>query len=255
MERDIKLISVDSIMLNPHQPRVNFDEENLLELANSINENGLIQPIVVRQTKDGYELVAGERRLRATMYLRKPEIEAIVTEYNDNESAKVAIIENIQRENLSAIEEALAFEKLINEYQYTQSQLAQSLGKSQSTIANKMRLLNLSDKVKTRILDKSINERQGRALLKLDNFEEQEQVVEKIIEGNLNVAQTESFIEKKINEKNKPMKKRVISKNDYRLEINTIKQALEMIKNTGVHVEFEQEETEQGMKIEIILKK
>ncbi|WP_423363673.1 ParB/RepB/Spo0J family partition protein [Mycoplasma sp. P36-A1] len=255
MEKDIKEITVDSIMLNPHQPRLNFSEQHIIELADSINENGLIQPIVVRQTRDGYELVAGERRLRATMHLKQPKIQAIVTNYNDKESAKIAIIENIQRENLSSVEEAIAFEKLIKEHDYTQSQLANSLGKSQSTIANKLRLLGLSEKVKEHIVNKDINERHGRALLKFSSIADQEEIVNTIIEKKLNVAQTEALIDKKIAKIKKPLKKRIVVKNDYRLEVNTIKQSINMIKKTGVNVTFDNYETEEGMKIEILLKK
>jgi len=254
MPRNIRLIDIDSIMLNPHQPRKNFEEEKVLELANSISENGLIQPIVVRIGEDGYELVAGERRLRALKYLKYPQVEAVISDYDESQSAKAAIIENIQREDLSPIEEAIAYEKLIEEYGYTQSQLAQYLGKAQSTIANKLRLLNLDDKVKEKINTKVINERQGRALLKL-NKEDQEKTLDKIIEGELNVSQTERLIDNQLQMKKKSTKKSVLSKTDYRLEINTIKQALDMIKQTGVNVDLEETHLEDGYKIEIVLKK
>jgi ParB family chromosome partitioning protein len=254
MNKEIRVIDVDTILANPHQPRQSFEEEKILELANSIEENGLIQPIVVRETSDGYELVAGERRLRALKYLKMEKVEAIVNEYDDEQSSKLAIIENIQREDLTPIEEAIAYDKLINEYNYTQNQLALSLGKAQSTIANKLRLLNLNDKVKDLVFTKQLNERQARALLSLEG-EDQEIIAEKIVKDDLNVAASEKLVASKLNKEKKKKKKIIISKNDYRLEINTIKQALDMIESTGVSVEFEAIDLEDSYKIEILLKK
>jgi len=254
MQRNIKYIDIDSIMLNPHQPRTRFEEEKVVELANSIAENGLIQPIVVRIGNDGYELVAGERRLRALKYLNYTQVEAVIANYNEKESAKVAIIENIQRENLSPIEEAKAYQKLIEEYGFTQAELAQSLGKAQSTVANKIRLLNLDDKVIEGLNSKALNERQGRALLKLEK-DQQGNLVDKIINDDLNVSQTEKLVDKQLTKKKKPNRKALLNKTDYRLEANTIKQALESIKKMGVKVDVDEEHLDDCYKIEIILKK
>lgn len=258
MNRLVQSISTDEILVNPNQPRIQFNEEAIVELANSINENGLIQPIIVRRTEDGYELVAGERRLRATKYLKQPKIEAIVENYSDDKSAKIAIIENIQRENLTAIEEAVAYEKLLKEHNFLQSQLAVAVGKSQSSIANKLRLLNLDETIKEAILTKQITERHGRALLKLDTDEKRMKAFNNIINNGLNVAQSEAFINKmleKDKQANKPDIKRVVAKNDYRLEINTIKQSLKAIEASGVKVNLNVDDTDEGVTIEISLNK
>lgn len=258
MNRYIEEIPVALIKTNPHQPRQSFDEKNIQELAKSIKENGLIQPIIVRKMGEEYELVAGERRLRAIRYLNKDSVSAIIENYDKEKSATVALIENIQRENLSPIEEALAYQKLIDEHDYTQGQLAQSLGKAQSTIANKMRLLSLSDKVKDKLFNKEITERHGRALLKIENLATQEKLLQRIIDNNLNVAQTEKIIDARFKKpkKGKDISKRIISKIDYRLEINTIKQALSVVEKNGTNVELNiSEPDEDGVKIEIILKK
>lgn len=258
MNRLVQSINTDEILVNPNQPRMQFNEEAIVELANSISENGLIQPIIVRRTQDGFELVAGERRLRATKYLKHPKIEAIVENYNDDKSAKIAIIENIQRENLTAIEEAVAYEKLLKDHNFIQSQLAVAVGKSQSSIANKLRLLNLNDTIKDAILTKQITERHGRALLKLDSEDRRLSVFNKIINNELNVAQTEAVVEKvlaKQKKANKPDIKRVVAKNDYRLEVNTIKQSLKAIEASGVKVYLDVDENDHGVTLEISLKK
>jgi ParB family transcriptional regulator, chromosome partitioning protein len=258
MNRLVQSINTDEILVNPNQPRMQFNEEAIVELANSISENGLIQPIIVRRTQDGFELVAGERRLRATKYLKHPKIEAIVENYNDDKSAKIAIIENIQRENLTAIEEAVAYEKLLKDHNFIQSQLAVAVGKSQSSIANKLRLLNLNDTIKDAILTKQITERHGRALLKLDSEDKRLSVFNKIINNELNVAQTEAVVEKvlaKQKKANKPDIKRVVAKNDYRLEVNTIKQSLKAIEASGVKVYLDVDENDHGVTLEISLKK
>lgn len=255
MNKDVKSINIADIRVNPNQPRVQFDEKSITELAESISENGLIQPIIVREVNDGYELVAGERRLRATMHLKKQYIDAIINNYDEETSARVAIIENIQREDLTAIEEAVAYEKLLDEHGYTQQELANSLGKSQSTIANKIRLLGLSEKVKNSILERKITERHGRALLKIGDQNKQEQVLEKIIDSGFNVEQSEEYIKNIANPKVKPMRKKIISKIDYRIEINTIKQSLDMIAKTGVMVDYDIDQNDEGVSITIKLKK
>lgn len=255
MENNVSRIKITDIKVNPHQPRLQFDEQNIFELADSIAENGLIQPVVVRRVEDGYELVAGERRLRAIASLEDEYVDAIVQDYDDKTSAKIAIIENIQRDNLSAVEEAIAYEKLIKDHGYTQVELAKSLGKSQSTIANKIRLLGLSEVVRNEILKRTITERHGRALLKINDLAQQERVLQKILESKLNVENTEKYIDKIINPSFKPMRKQISSKMDYRLEINTIKSSIDLIKKTGVNVVYDVEEYEDCVKIEIILKK
>lgn len=256
LNKIIENIPVNLIHLNPHQPRMLFDDDNISELAESIAVSGLIQPIIVRKTEEGYELVAGERRLRAVKYLNQENISAIIENYNDSQSATIAILENIQRENLSPLEEAIAYQKLIEEHNYTQQELAESLGKSQSTIANKLRLLGLSEKVKNSLLDKKITERHGRALLKIKDLEKQEKILDKIINNKMNVSQTEDYIEvitkPKVKEK---VRRQVISKVDYRLELNTIKQTLNKIEQNGVKIDLDVSEEDGGIKIQIFMKK
>ncbi|MDL2212308.1 ParB/RepB/Spo0J family partition protein [Erysipelotrichaceae bacterium OttesenSCG-928-M19] len=255
MKKEVLKIKIADIKVNPNQPRQEFDNDSIVELRESIKENGLIQPIIVRLQDNGFELVAGERRLRACKQLGLEYIDGIVEDYDEETSAKIAIIENIQRENLSAIEEAIAFEKLIKEHNYTQQQLATSLGKSQSTIANKIRLLNLNSRVKEGILTKEITERHGRALLKITDENLQVNAYNKIVRDNMNVEKSEEYIESIIKPKEKPLRKKIISKNDYRLEINTIMQSLDLIRKAGVNVEYDMEDLEQGIKIEIVLTK
>lgn len=255
MKSKIEEIPIGKIRISKNQPRNQFDISSIHDLANSIKENGLIQPIIVRKEIDGYELVAGERRLRAVQSLNQESIEAIIQNYDEETSARVSLIENIQRENLSPIEEAIAYEKLIKGFNYTQTELAKSLGKTQSSIANKMRLLQLDDDIKQLLSTRILSERHGRALLKIKNSEKRSKIANKIVEQNLNVNQAEILIDKVTSENKKPKQKKVISKIDYRLEINTIKQTLELIEKNGVEVKYEIINNEDGVKIEIQLKK
>ena len=163
-----QIIKMNLIIPNQYQPRTVFSDEAIEELAQSIKENGLLQPITVRECDNGYQLIAGERRFRACQKLNKDTIEAIVIKAGEVQSATLALIENIQRENLSAIEEANGYLQMIRLTGLTQSQLGKKLGKKQSTIANKIRLLNLDLEVQQAISEKEITERHGRALLNLD---------------------------------------------------------------------------------------
>lgn len=255
MKNIIDEIPIGKIRISKNQPRSQFDISSIEELANSIKENGLIQPIIVRKEEDGFELVAGERRLRAMQSLNKHNIIAIIQDYDEETSARVSLIENIQRENLSPIEEAIAYNKLIKGFNYTQVELAKSLGKTQSSIANKLRLLQLDDKIKKLIVDRKLTERHGRALLKIKDEEKRSKIVKKIIENNLNVSQSEKLIDRSIPTNKKTKLKKIISKIDYRLEINTIKQTLGLIEKNGVKVNYEVENIEDGIRIEITLKK
>lgn len=175
-----------------------FDASKIEELAESIDEHGLLQPIVVRPIEEGmYEIIAGERRFRALQSLHKAQADVIIRHMNDEETAVVALIENIQRENLSAVEEAEAYKKLLEIGETTQSELAKSLGKSQSFIANKLRLLKLAPKVITRLREGKISERHARAVLSLEH-EEQEKLIEQVINQKLNVKQTEARVKQKV---------------------------------------------------------
>lgn len=246
-----KFIDINIIIANENQPRTHFEDEKIQELSESIIENGLLQPIVVRPYGDVYQIVVGERRYRACKLAGLEEIPCIVQEYDENQSATAALVENIQREDLSAIEEALAYQTILDEQNLTQEQLAKIVGKSQSTIANKLRLLNLPITVQEAIRDRQISERHARALLQLDNTEKRNKMLKEIIDKDLTVDQTE----KKIKQTNK---KKVVHKtisSNVRIAINTINQAVKMCKDSGISIESLESETEDDYIITIKIKK
>ena len=191
----LREIEIEKIVPNKYQPRREFTEDKIKELAESIKQNGLLQSITVRDMGNGfYELIAGERRLRALKYLEYPTTKAIVKELTNEQMATLALIENIQREELTPIEEAYAYQELLSINNLTQDELAKSLGKTQATVANKLRLLKLSSKVIDAINLKRITERHGRAMVKLDPSA-QEKILNQILTQSLNVSQTEERIE------------------------------------------------------------
>lgn len=198
-EREIIEVSLDDIIPNRFQPRLSFDEQGLNELAESIRQHGIIQPLVLRKIGDKYEIIAGERRYKASYIAGLTKVPAVIIDLNDNESAEVAIVENIQRKDLSPIEEAKSYKKLLDRGYLTQDQLASRMGKNQSTVSNKLRLLNLDEKVQDALLNNKISERHARSLLKLENKEEQKEVLDEIIEKRLNVRDTEDLINRKLN--------------------------------------------------------
>lgn len=240
---EIVQLPVDKIVANPFQPRTIFNDEKIAELAQSIRTHGLLQPITVRKKDDKYELIAGERRLRAAIYLEMKEIPAIIKDFSDTETASLALIENLQRENLTAIEEARAYKELIDMIGLTQESLAQRLGKGQSTVANKLRLLHLTESVQRALEDRKITERHARALLVVKEEEEQKRLLEIILEQELNVKQTEQLI--KDSQKETPKKKRPVKKHfsrDTRLAMNTIRQSVNMVEKSGLRIETEEED-------------
>ena len=198
----LREIRIEKIVPNKYQPRREFTEDKIKELAESIKQNGLLQSITVRDMGNGfYELIAGERRLRALKYLEYPTTKAIVKELTNEQMATLALIENIQREELTPIEEAYAYQELLSINNLTQDELAKSLGKTQATVANKLRLLKLCSKVVDAINSKRITERHGRALVKLDPSA-QEKILNQILTQSLNVSQTEERIETYLRIKN-----------------------------------------------------
>lgn len=198
----LREIRIEKIVPNKYQPRREFTEDKIKELAESIKQNGLLQSITVRDMGNGfYELIAGERRLRALKYLQYPTTKAIVKELTNEQMATLALIENIQREELTPIEEAYAYQELLSINNLTQDELAKSLGKTQATVANKLRLLKLCSKVVDAIYSKRITERHGRAMVKLDPSA-QEKILNQILTQSLNVSQTEERIETYLRIKN-----------------------------------------------------
>lgn len=244
---EIKKIPIDKIIPNRFQPRTIFEDEKIDELARTIHTHGIIQPIVVREYEQNqFEIIAGERRWRAVKKLGWATIPAIINNLNDTETASVALIENLQREELSPIEEAVAYGKLLELHNLTQEALAQRLGKGQSTVANKLRLLKLPEEVRNALLNKIITERHARSLIPLKDPEKQVNLLAEIVEKNLNVKQTEERVIRLLdppNKKERP-KRKAISK-DMRIALNTIRHSLTMVNDSGISLDSEEEEFEE----------
>ena len=243
---EIKKIAIADIVPNRFQPRTVFNDEKIAELAQTIHTHGIIQPIVVREYEEGkFELIAGERRFRAMQKLGWDTAPVIVKNFNDTETASVALIENLQREELSPIEEAMAYNKLLELHQLTQEALAQRLGIGQSTVANKLRLLKLPEEVKDALLAKAITERHARSMIPLKDEEKQVALLKEIIEKSLNVKQTEERVERLLAETvKKPKPKRKAFSKDMRIAVNTIRQSLTMVADNGINLDSTEEEYE-----------
>lgn len=233
----IEMIGIDQIDANPYQPRIHFEDEALLELAQSIRQNGLLQPISLRKRGNRYEIIAGERRFRAMKLNGTLEIPAYILDKNDQSMAELALVENIQRENLSAVEEAKSYIEIMRLSGLKQSQLALRVGKSQSSVANKIRLLGLVPEVQEAVSDKRITERHARALIG-QSEEDQTRVLHEIQLKGLTVAQTEKMLQPVKKEKLK-VEVKSMSKNT-RIAVNTIGQAVKMIERSGTKIDFEQ---------------
>jgi ParB family chromosome partitioning protein len=249
-------IPIEQIVPNPYQPRKVFSQTALEELSNSIKTYGILQPITVRMKDDEYELIAGERRLRAAKLANLKTVPVIVNNMSDESSAVLALLENLQREDLNFIEEAMGYENLIKEHSFTQQQLAEKLGKNQSTIANKLRILRLPNEVKIKLVENNLTERHARALLKLPDEELMKEVLAKIIKGDLTVKKTEKLINDILEEleaKNEPEKKPNIKGSmGIRIYLNTMKQAFEAILGTGIEAKYN--EIDKGDYMEVVVK-
>ena len=240
-ENKIVQIPVENIIPNPHQPRTEFDYNDISSLAESICQNGILQPLSVRKIAGGYELVAGERRLRAAKVSGLKYVPCIILDITERTSAILALVENIQRQDLSFFDEANAIEKLISYYGMTQEDAAVKLGKAQSTIANKLRILKLSEEEKELILKFNLTERHARALLRLANKEDRLEILARIIKFNLNVEKTEQAIDEyigKVREKESYKKRSIVFKN-VKLFVNTINKAVETMKAAGIPADSE----------------
>ncbi len=264
MQKDLKIeyIAINTISPNPYQPRKVFSQAALEDLASSIKEHGLMQPITVRLIGNTYELIAGERRLKACKLAGLIEIPAVVAEVNTKDSAVLALIENLQRENLNYLEESEAFYAIIQDYGYTQQELASTLGKNQSTIANKLRLLKLPSVIKKRLAEYELTERHARALLRLPNETLQLEVIEKIHKNELNVKKTEQLIEQILvslttehKEEQKNNRRFKLFMKDIRLFTNTITQAVGMIQQSGIDAQYTMKEEDGGYEIRIKIPK
>lgn len=246
----VESIQIERIVPNRYQPRQVFDSSKIIELAESIDEHGLLQPIVVRPIEENmYEIIAGERRFRALQSLHKSQADVIIRHINDEETAVVALIENIQRENLSAVEEAEAYKKLLEIGGTTQSELAKSLGKSQSFIANKLRLLKLAPKVISRLREGKITERHARAVLSLKE-DDQEKLIEQVISQKLNVKQTEARVKQKIGPEKVKAQSFQFSK-DLTQARDEVGKSIQAIEQSGIRVEQRDKEHDDYYEIKI----
>ena len=240
---EVKVVKVpiELIFPNPYQPRKTFDDAALADLASSIRQYGVLQPLLVAPAEDGrYLLIAGERRLRASRLAELTEVPVIISEYSSQQIAEIALIENLQREDLHFLEEAEGYEQLMDEFHLTQEAMAARVGKKQSTIANKLRLLRLSGEVRKLLVEKELSERHARALLKLDDDAKRMEALQVIIARGYSVRQTDEYIAKLIAEKQQEKKKRLVIVNDVRIYLNSIKQVVNAIKEVGIPCNMEQ---------------
>jgi len=255
---EVRTIPIKNIVPNPNQPRQDFDKAALQDLAISIMEYGLMQPITVRQTGPfDYELIAGERRFTACKNLGMTYIPAIVMKANETDSAILALVENIQRENLNYIEEAEAFCALITEHGLTQEELADKLGKGQSTIANKIRILRLSPEIRKILTENSLTERHARALLRLPEERQQMRILKIVVDRGLNVSKTEELVDKLLRGPDRPYPepKNMRVFKDLRIFTNTIKQAVDMMKRSGIDARAKKRENDTYIEYTIVIPK
>lgn len=262
-EREVARIPIDAIRPNPYQPRRVFEQDALEELCASIKQYGLLQPISVRKLgSDSFELIAGERRLRACRMAGMKFIDAIIFSTYEQDSAVIAMMENLQRENLHYMEEAEGYQNLIRDHGLSQDELARRLGKNQSTIANKMRILKLPMAVKRMLLQYSLTERHARALLRLHDEEMQMHVIQIIVQQNLNVKATEDLVERTISrmygiEKEEEEQSRTRPSKisgfvrDTRLFVNSLRTVVQQMADAGLNPKLESKDKEEGMEIKI----
>jgi ParB family chromosome partitioning protein len=269
--RRIENIPIHMIKPNPYQPRKSFSVHSLEELAQSIRQYGIIQPITVRSSsQSGYELIAGERRLRAAKLAGLDYIPAMIIHSCEKDSAIFAMIENLQRENLHYLEEAKGYASLIQDHGFTQEELAVKLGKSQSTIANKLRILRLSSSIKELLIRENLTERHARALLKLPDDELRLKAVRQVVAKKMNVRDTEAvideFLEELQDKKQRAGRKkeaqdgkrqtRVFKRTkDIRIFINTIRNAVNLLKGYGLEVQYFQVDKEDQVEITVMIPK
>lgn len=253
----VLFIPVDSIVPNPNQPRRTFDENGLAELSASIAEHGILQPLSLRRAGSQYELVSGERRLRAAKLCKLKEVPCILLDVDEQASSLLALVENLQRRDLDFWEEALALDKLIRTYHLSQEEAARRVGKSQPAVANKLRLLKLSPACLELLRSAGLTERHGRALLRLETDEERLSALKHIIENDLNVAATDTYIDTLLSpapEKPGKHKPTYIIK-DVRLFLNTVTRGLSMMKTAGVNARCKREESESAILLTIEIPK
>jgi len=250
-QETVQELLLTELVANQFQPRTVFDGDRIEELAVTIEEHGLLQPIVVRKQGTGYEIIAGERRYRAVRSLGWETIPAIVKEMTDETTASLALIENLQREDLTPIEEAEAYERLLALQDITQEVLARKLGRSQSTIANKLRLLRLPMDVREALKQRTITERHARALLPLKDEALQVTVLAEILEREWNVKETERRVERLMTPQPPKKKRHKSFARDTRIALNTLRDSVDMIEQTGLTIEKEEVDCEEYVEVRI----
>mgnify|MGYP003302024111 FL=1 len=245
-ESKIILIPQSEILPNPNQPRKRFNYDELEGLAQSIRANGILQPLLVRTNEDGkYELVAGERRLRAARLVGITKVPCIVNDISESDSAVFAIIENLQRQNLDFFEEAEALATLVSDYRMSQEELCKKLGKAQSTLSNKLRLLRLSEEMRYKITRAGLSERHARALLSLNDEVQRARALSIIIDRHLTVNESEALIEQMLRKNEAPKRQILKGFKDIRIFINTLNNAVDTIRRAGIDADSVKTETDE----------
>lgn len=257
LQRKSVELPISSVCTNPEQPRKFFSEEELFDLRDSIAEYGVLQPILVKKYKDGtYSLIAGERRLRAAKLAGLSRIPALIKDFDEKDAAFISVVENVQREDLSYIEEAYAYKKLIDDFGLTQGELAARIGKRQSTISNKLRILTLPPDIQQQLVDAHLTERHARALLRVDKPEIRKKVLQRVINHNLNVKQTEKLIDEYLAKEEASMrKKKKIGYISYKIYMNTIKKAFAQIHDMEENAEFYEDDKGEYVELKIVIPK
>lgn len=250
----VLFLPVDSLRPNPNQPRTQFAADGLEELALSIQEHGILQPLSVRRCQEGYELVSGERRLRAAKLAGLKEVPCIAVDVDETASSLLALVENLQRRDLDFLEEALALDKLIAAYHLSQEEAARRIGKSQSAVANKLRLLKLSPEVLSLLRQNGLTERHARALLRLEGEAARRQALDHIIANHLTVAKTEAYIETLLSPKPKKRKPTLLIK-DVRFFLNTVTKGLSVMQGAGIDAQCGRQETDDAILLTIRIPK
>lgn len=250
-------IAVNKIAANPLQPRKVFYDEAIEELSGSIKEYGVLQPIILRENGGGeYTIIAGERRYRAAKMAGLEKIPAIVRAMEEQEAALVALVENVQREDLNFLEEARAYKKLMEDFELTQGEIAKRVSKQQSTISNKIRILSLPDDIQDAIIENGLTERHARALLKLSAQDDRKRVIERVAANSLNVKQTEKLIDDILASKEKAARKRhKINYISYKIYLNTIKKAFNQVKDVEKDARFIENDMGEFLEVKIIIPK
>lgn len=251
--QSLQFVSIEHIRPNPFQPRRTFDEATIEELARSIADHGLLQPLVVRPAGNGYQLLMGERRFRACQRLGLSEVQVFVRTADDRESAILALIENMQREDLTLFDEVEGLRRLVEEFALSQQEVAESLGRSQSTVANKLRLLKLAPEARDIVQEHMLSERHARALLAFSHAADQIRAARYIAEHRMNVRQAEEWIAKQLapSEEPKPRQRIRGVYKDARLFVNSVRSLVTQLEEAGVGVEIDEEATSEYVEVRV----